>query len=148
MATLCYNNSATRLLNSICMLRVTSGRSGSVNLNGKPSASFKFPFVPRHPMNKNDLIESMSAEFELTRSYARDLVDRVFETMTQAAHEGEEVAIHGFGKFKVVERGARKGRNPQTGETVKIAARKVLKFEAAKAMKEGLNTKRRARRKA
>jgi DNA-binding protein HU-beta len=99
-------------------------------------------------MNKNELIESMSEEFELTRSYARDLVDRVFEKMTEAAHEGEEVAIHGFGKFKVVERGARKGRNPQTGEAVKIAARKVLKFEPAKAMKEGLNTKRRARKKA
>jgi DNA-binding protein HU-beta len=99
-------------------------------------------------MNKNDLIESMSEEFKLTRSYARDLVDRVFEKMMEAANQGEEVAIHGFGKFKVIERGARKGRNPQTGEAVKIAARKVLKFEAAKAMKEGLNTKRRARRKA
>jgi DNA-binding protein HU-beta len=76
-------------------------------------------------MNKNDLIESMSEEFELTRSFARDLVDRVFERMTEAANQGEEVAIHGFGKFKVVERG----------------------FEAAKAMKEGLNTKRRARKK-
>jgi DNA-binding protein HU-beta len=99
-------------------------------------------------MNKNGLIESMSEEFELTRSYARDLVDRVFEKMTEAAREGEEVAIHGFGKFKVVERGASKGPNPQTGEVVKIAARKVPKFESAKAMKEGLNTKRRARRKA
>jgi DNA-binding protein HU-beta len=97
-------------------------------------------------MNKNDLIESMSEEFELTRSYARDLVDRVFEKMTEAANQGEEVAIHGFGRFKVVERGARKGCNPRTGEAVKIAARKVLKFEAAKAMKEGLNTKRGARK--
>jgi DNA-binding protein HU-beta len=97
-------------------------------------------------MNKNDLIESMSEEFELTRSFARDLVDRVFERMTEAANQGEEVAIHGFGKFKVVERSARKGRNPQTGEAVKIAARKVLKFEAAKAMKEGLNTKKRTRK--
>ena len=97
-------------------------------------------------MNKNDLIESMSEEFELTRSYARDLVDLVFEKMTEAANDGEEVAIHGFGKFKVVERGARKGRNPQTGEAVKIAARKVLKFEAAKAMKESLNTRKRARK--
>ena len=99
-------------------------------------------------MNKNDLIESMSEEFELTRSYARDLVDRVFEKMTEASNQGEEVAIHGFGKFKVVERGARKGRNPRTGETVKITAKKLLKFEAAKAMKEGLNTRRRARGKA
>ena len=57
------------------------------------------------------------------------------------------MAIHGFGKYKVVERGARKGRNPQTGEAVKIAARKVLKFDAAKVVKEGLNTKRRTRKK-
>src|ERR687898_3005046 len=99
-------------------------------------------------MNKNDLVESLAEEFEVTKAYARDLIDRVFEKMTEAANQGEEVAIFGFGRFKVVERGARKGRNPRTGEAVKIAAKKVLKFEAAKAMKEGLNTKRRARRKA
>jgi DNA-binding protein HU-beta len=99
-------------------------------------------------MNKNDLIESMAEEFELTKSYARELVDRVFETISEAAHQGEEVSLAGFGKFKVVERQARKGRNPQTGEAVKIAAKKALKFQAAKAMKEGLNTKTRNRRKA
>src|SRR5919107_326217 len=98
-------------------------------------------------MNTNDLIESLAEEFELTRSYARDIVDSIFQQITDAANQGEEVAIFGFGRFKVVERGARKGRNPRTGEAVKIAAKKVLKFEAAKAMKEGLNTKRRARRK-
>ena len=99
-------------------------------------------------MNKNDLVESLAEEFELTKSYARDLVDSVFQKITDAANQGEEVAIFGFGRFKVVERGARKGRNPRTGEAVKIAAKKVLKFEAAKAMKEGLNTKRRTRKKA
>ena len=99
-------------------------------------------------MNKNDLIESLAEEFELTKSYARDLIDSVFQKITDAANQGEEVALFGFGRFKVVERGARKGRNPRTGETVKIAAKKVLKFEAAKAIKEGLNTKRRGRRKA
>jgi DNA-binding protein HU-beta len=99
-------------------------------------------------MNKNDLVESIAGEFELSKSYARDLVDRVFETIAEAAHNGEEVGLFGFGKFKVVERQARKGRNPQTGEAVKIAARKVLKFEAAKAMKESLNSKKRARKKA
>jgi DNA-binding protein HU-beta len=99
-------------------------------------------------MNKNDLVESLAEEFGLTKTYARDLVDRVFETITEAAHTGEEVAIFGFGRFKVVERGARTGRNPRTGETVKIPPRKVLKFEAAKAMKESLNIKRRPRRKA
>jgi DNA-binding protein HU-beta len=81
-------------------------------------------------------------------THARELVDRVFEKITDAANSGDEVAIFGFGKFKVVERQARTGRNPQTGAAVKIAAKKVLKFEAAKAMKEGLNTKKRARKKA
>jgi DNA-binding protein HU-beta len=99
-------------------------------------------------MNKNDLIESMAEEFELTKSYARELIDRVFETISEAARQGEEVSLVGFGKFKVVERQARKGRNPQTGEAVKIAAKKALKFQAAKAMKEGLNTKTRNRKKA
>jgi DNA-binding protein HU-beta len=99
-------------------------------------------------MNKNELIESLAEEFELSKGYARDLVDSVFQKITDAANNGEEVGIFGFGKFKVVERGARKGRNPRTGEAVKIAAKKVLKFEAAKAMKEGLNTKKRSRKKA
>jgi DNA-binding protein HU-beta len=99
-------------------------------------------------MNKNDLVEALAEEFELTKTHARDLVDRVFQTITEAASQGEEVAIFGFGRFKVVERGARKGRNPRTGEAVKIAPKKVLKFEAAKAMKESLNTKKRGRKKA
>jgi DNA-binding protein HU-beta len=99
-------------------------------------------------MNKVELIESLAEEFELTKVFARDLVDRVFEKMSDAVNSGEEVAIFGFGKFKVVERKARKGRNPQTGETVKIAAKKHVKFEAAKAMKESVNTKRRSRKKA
>jgi DNA-binding protein HU-beta len=99
-------------------------------------------------MNKNDLVESLAEEFEVTKSYARDLVDSLFQRIIEAANQGEEVAIFGFGRFKVVERGARKGRNPRTGEAVKIAAKKVLKFGAAKAMKEGLNTKQRGRRKA
>jgi DNA-binding protein HU-beta len=99
-------------------------------------------------MNKNDLVESLAEEFELTKAFARELVDRMFETVAAAAHAGEEVVLFGFGRFKVVERGARTGRNPRTGETVKIPARKVLKFEAAKALKESLNPKRRPRRKA
>jgi DNA-binding protein HU-beta len=68
----------------------------------------------------------------------------VFRSISDAAQAGEEVSIFGFGKFRVAERGARKGRNPQTGETIKIAASKRLKFEPARAMKTALNAKRRA----
>ncbi len=98
-------------------------------------------------MNKNELIEVLAEEHELTKSFARDLVDSVFQKITDSVQNGEEVAIFGFGKFKVVERGARKGRNPQTGEAIKIAASKNLKFESAKSLKETLNTKRRSRKK-
>ncbi len=99
-------------------------------------------------MNKADLIERVAAEHELTRGFARELVESVFQAIVEAAQNGEEVSLFGFGKFKVADRAARKGRNPRTGEAVKIAPKKVLKFEAAKAMKESLNAKKRARRKA
>jgi DNA-binding protein HU-beta len=97
-------------------------------------------------MNKNDLIEHIAQEYELTKTFARDVVDNVFETIADAINKGEEVAIFGFGKFKLVERKARKGRNPQTGEAIKIAASKNVKFEQAKAMKALVNTKRRGRK--
>lgn len=97
-------------------------------------------------MNKNDLIEHIAQEHEVTKAFARDVVDTVFQSITDAIHKGEEVSIFGFGKFKLVERKARKGRNPQTGEIIKIAASKNVKFEQAKAMKELVNTKRRARK--
>jgi DNA-binding protein HU-beta len=68
--------------------------------------------------------------------------------ITDAAQKGEEVSLFGFGRFKVAERAARKGRNPRTGEAVKIAASKNLKFVAARSLKTSLNTKRRARKSA
>jgi len=98
-------------------------------------------------MNKNDLIEILAEEHELTKTFARDLVDSVFQKITDSVQNGEEVAIFGFGKFKLVERGARKGRNPQTGEAIKIAASKNVKFESAKSLKDTVNTKRRSRKK-
>jgi DNA-binding protein HU-beta len=97
-------------------------------------------------MNKNDLIEHIAQEFELTKTYARDIIDNVFDTIAASVQQGDEVSIFGFGKFKLVERKARKGRNPQTGEAIKIAASKNVKFEQAKAMKELVNTKRRGKK--
>lgn len=99
-------------------------------------------------MNKNDLVATLAEDHQLTKTAARDVVDTVFQSITDAALNGEEVAIFGFGKFRVAERGARKGRNPQTGEAIKIAASKRLKFEPARAVKTSLNTKRRGRKKA
>ncbi len=97
-------------------------------------------------MNKNDLVDQFAEEHELTKSFARELVDSVFGIITTTAQSGEEVSLFGFGKFKVVERAARKGRNPRTGEAVKIAASKNLKFTPARSLKTSLNTKRRSKK--
>ncbi len=100
-------------------------------------------------MNKNDLIDSLVEEHDMTKGFARDLVDSVFGSIAHAAKNAEEVSIFGFGKFRVTERGARKGgRKPQTGEAIKIAASKRLKFEPARAMKTALNAKRRTKKRA
>jgi DNA-binding protein HU-beta len=97
-------------------------------------------------MNKTDLVERLAEEHELSKAFARTLVDDVFDMITTAAQKGEEVQLFGFGRFKVAERAARKGRNPRTGEPVKIAASKSLKFTPARALKAGLNTKRRSKK--
>lgn len=97
-------------------------------------------------MNKADLIERLAEEHELRRSFARELVESVFQAIVDAAQQGEEVSLFGFGKFNVAERAARKGRNPRTGEPVKVAASKNLRFTPARSLKASLNTKRRAKK--
>ncbi len=97
-------------------------------------------------MNKPDLVEHLVEQHELTRRFARDLVDDVLGRILEAAQKGEEVSLFGFGKFKVTERAARKGRNPRTGEAVKIAASRTLKFTPARSLKASMNRKRRAKK--
>jgi len=97
-------------------------------------------------MNKNDLVERLAEEHELTKTFARELVDSVFGMITTASQQGEEVSLFGFGRFKVAERAARKGRNPRTGEAVKIAAAKNLKFSPARSLKASLNAKRKSKK--
>jgi DNA-binding protein HU-beta len=98
-------------------------------------------------VNKNELVERLAEEHELPKSTARNLVDSVFQLISDTARKGEEVSLFGFGRFKVAERSARKGRNPRTGEAVKIAASKSLKFTPARSLKASLNTKPRSRKK-
>ena len=73
-----------------------------------------------------------------TKKDAQAAVDCVFSSITNALENGDSVSLIGFGTFKVTERKARKGRNPQTGEEIYIAASKVPKFVAGKALKEAV----------
>ena len=89
-------------------------------------------------MNKGDLVNAV-AEVVSTKKEAQEAVDCVFETIKKALKKQDAVQIVGFGSFKVNERAARKGRNPQTGAEIKIAARKVPKFVPGKGLKDAVN---------
>lgn len=89
-------------------------------------------------MNKGDLINEVS-EVMSSKKDAQKAVDAVLAAITGALEKGEAVTLVGFGTFKVTERKARMGRNPQTGEEMKIEAKSVPKFVAGKALKEAVN---------
>ncbi|MBW2054568.1 MAG: HU family DNA-binding protein [Deltaproteobacteria bacterium] len=88
-------------------------------------------------MNKGDLVNEV-AKVVKTKKDAQEAVDCVLSSITKALGKGDSVSLIGFGTFKVTERKARKGRNPQTGEEIYIAASKVPKFVAGKALKEAV----------
>ena len=88
-------------------------------------------------MNKGDLVKEVSKVLK-TKKDAQAAVDCVLSSITKALEKGESVSLIGFGTFKVPDRKARKGRNPQTGEEINIAASKVPKFVAGKALKEAV----------
>lgn len=89
-------------------------------------------------MNKQDLINEVGQVVE-TKSQASAAVNCIFQAITAALKKGDTVTLAGFGSFKVDQRKARKGRNPQTGQEIQIKARNVPKFSAGKALKDSVN---------
>lgn len=88
-------------------------------------------------MNKGDLIGEVS-QVLASKKDAQAAVDTLLAAITKALRKGEDVTLVGFGTFKVTKRKARMGRNPRTGEEIKIKAAKVPKFVAGKALKEAV----------
>lgn len=91
-----------------------------------------------HMANKAELIDSVASKTGLTKKDATSAVDAVFETIQDNLSEGNKVQLIGFGNFEVRQRAARKGRNPQTGEEIKIPASKVPAFKPGKALKDSV----------
>ncbi len=83
-------------------------------------------------MNKADLIDKISKDADITKAQANLAIDSFTNTVITSLKKGDRVTLVGFGTFSVSERAARNGRNPQTGATIKIKARKVPKFKAGK----------------
>jgi DNA-binding protein HU-beta len=90
-------------------------------------------------MNKADLIDEIADSADLSKASAGRALDAAIDTITKAMKKGDSVTIVGFGTFSVRKRAARNGRNPRTGETIKINAAKVPAFKPGKALKDALN---------
>lgn len=90
-------------------------------------------------MNKTELVDAVAASTGLTKTDTKKTIDAVFDEITKSLKKGDSVQLIGFGTFKTSERKAREGRNPQTGATIKIAARKVPAFSAGAALKDAVN---------
>ncbi len=83
-------------------------------------------------MNKAELIDKISKDSGTTKTQANEALDSFTGAVVSSLKKGDRVTLVGFGTFSVSERSARNGRNPQTGEVIKIKARKVPKFKAGK----------------
>ncbi len=90
-------------------------------------------------MNKADLISAVMEKTEVSKADATKSVDAIFDAITDALKQGDQVSVPGFGIFQRKERAARQGRNPQTGESIQIPAAKVPSFKAGKGLKEAVN---------
>jgi DNA-binding protein HU-beta len=90
-------------------------------------------------MNVQELADRLAGAHEVSKADARAMIDTLTMAIAEAARSGDEVALPGFGKFKVRERKAREARNPQTGEMVKVPPSRKLAFLPAKALKDSMN---------
>ena len=92
-------------------------------------------------MNKSDLIAAVAAKTGDTKKNAEASINALIDVIAESLKDGEKIQVVGFGSFEVRERAERKGRNPQTGKEMKIAAKKAPVFKAGKALKDMVNGK-------
>ena len=91
-------------------------------------------------INKNELARAVAEETGLSNGQAKEAIEATLDQIANQLTNGNEVSLSGFGKFAISERQARQGRNPQTGETMQIAATRVPRFQAAAPLKQAIKS--------
>ncbi len=92
-------------------------------------------------MNKSDLVKVVADAGELSNAAAGRVLDALLDSIVKSVTKGESVVLTGFGSFEATKRAARQGRNPQTGETIQIAAATLPRFKPGKGFKDAVNIK-------
>ncbi len=90
-------------------------------------------------MNKKELIESIAGAAEISKAAAEKALNAAMAAIADALKKGDKVTLVGFGTFSVAKRDARTGRNPQTGKSIKIPAKKIAKFKAGSKLSDAIN---------
>ncbi|RAV28598.1 HU family DNA-binding protein [Sinomicrobium soli] len=90
-------------------------------------------------MNKTELIDAMAADAGITKAAAKKALESFLGSVEKTLKKGDKISLVGFGSWSVSKRAAREGRNPQTGKTIKIAAKKVVKFKAGAELSKAVN---------
>ena len=90
-------------------------------------------------MNKADLIDAMAADAGITKAAAKKALESFLGNVEKSLKKGNRVSLVGFGSWSVAKRAAREGRNPQTGQTIRIAAKKVVKFKAGAELSDAVS---------
>jgi integration host factor subunit beta len=91
-------------------------------------------------MTKAELVEHVAQSTQLTKKHAELIVNTVFESIAQSLRAGEKIELRGFGSFRIRQRGPRIGRNPKTGDQVKVPPKRIPYFKPGKELKELLNS--------
>ncbi|MBU0946828.1 MAG: integration host factor subunit beta [Proteobacteria bacterium] len=98
--------------------------------------------VQESGMNKSELIEALSRDIDLPHREAAAITNTIIETMTEALAQGDSIEIRGFGSFVIKDYGTYEGRNPKTGEKIKVRPKKLPFFKVGKDLREQVNQKR------
>ncbi len=117
------------------MLAITYAGGDTLSLIGKSYSTTKEESI----VNKSELVKAIAEKADVTKDVAQRALDATTDAVTQALKAGQTVTLVGFGSFQVRARAAREGRNPKTGEKMKIKASKSPSFKAGKLLKDAVN---------